>query len=446
MAARTISDITHKIFDNTLTNYIVSNSLKKILIMDLGLGLVRYDTQLSIKNNSLIRDNPSLMINIYVIAAKNGLKISSGTSHLIKEHLYLIDEDYVKRYGMLFLKAISDFPNSFKITDGMLKDGVLERFIPEFRDIYCKAQFNTYHHYTVDEHTLMALKYIDELSMVFTPKYESYQKILTEIKRKDLLALAILLHDIGKGQGKNHSVLGGKMAKVIGNRFGMKLDDIDTVVNLVEHHLLMAHTSQRRDIHDFDVIKRFISYINNKDELKMLYLLTYADIRATGGNNFTEWKNSLLTELYKNAIGAMESEDLVKEFASIVISKKAKLLERAGDNTLIANMINSLDDEYIYTNKIKHIIRHLEMALRLSQEKSEVIYGEIRNDLNCYEVTICTYDSIGLLKKLSGVFASFNFNILGAQIYTLNRAIAIDKIQIVKENETLEDIHRFSLS
>jgi len=310
------------------------------------------------------------MINIYVIAAKNGLKISSGTSHLIKEHLYLIDEDYVKRYGMLFLKAISDFPNSFKITDGMLKDGVLERFIPEFRDIYCKAQFNTYHHYTVDEHTLMALKYIDELSMVFTPKYESYQKVLTEIKRKDLLALAILLHDIGKGQGKNHSVLGGKMAKVIGNRFGMKLDDIDTVVNLVEHHLLMAHTSQRRDIHDFDVIKRFISYINNKDELKMLYLLTYADIRATGGNNFTEWKNSLLTELYKNAIGAMESEDLVKEFASIVISKKAKLLERAGDNTLIANMINSLDDEYIYTNKIKHIIRHLEMALRLSQEKA----------------------------------------------------------------------------
>ncbi|MCA1928163.1 MAG: [protein-PII] uridylyltransferase [Calditerrivibrio sp.] len=439
-AARIISDITHKVFDNTLTNYIVSNSLKKILIEELGFGLVKYENLLSVKNTNLIAENPSLIITIYVIAAKNGLKISSGTSQLIKDNLYLIDENYLKKYGNVFVKAISDFPNSFKVISNMLKDGVLLRFIPEFSDIYCKAQFNTYHHYTVDEHTLIALKYIDELATIFTTRYANYQKVFGEIERKDLLALAVLLHDIGKGQGKNHSEVGAKMSRIIGNRLGMKLDDIDTIANLVEHHLLMAHISQRRDIHDFDIIKHFTSFLNNVEELKMLYILTYADSRATGGNVFNEWKNTLLTELYHNSLRAMESEDLLKEFTKIVETKRAKLLDRVGGNVLLMNIIQSLDDEYIFSNKVTHIFRHMEMATKLNEENKQIIHGEIRKDLNCYEITICTYDSIGLLKKVSGVFASFNLNILGAQIYTLNRSIAIDKIQLVKDNESLEHI------
>lgn len=441
-SARIISDTTHKVFDNTLTNYIVKNNLKRIVIEDLGFGLVKYENQISVKDANIFIDQPSLFITTYIISAKTSLKISSGTSQLIKEHLYLIDENYLKKYGYLFLKAISDFPNSFKITNNMLKDGVLERFIPEFSDIYCKAQFNTYHHYTVDEHTLLALKHIDELAMTFNNRFSSYQEVFKKVERKDLLALSILLHDIGKGQGKNHSEVGAKMSKVICGRFGLRFDDIDTVANLVKHHLLMSHISQRRDIHDIDIIKHFISFINSKDELRILYLLTYADLKATGGNNFTDWKSSLLTELYENALRAFESEDLVKEFATIVETKKRKLIDRAGNNILILNMIQALDDDYIFTNKVKHIIRHLEMAIQLNEQHRNITYGEIRNDLNCYEITICTYDSIGLLKKLAWVLASFNLNILGAQIYTLNRTIAIDKIQIIKENETLDDIHQ----
>lgn len=439
-AVRVISDITHKVFEKVFNNYVINNNLKKIHMEDLGFGLVKYENLLTVKRNDIFEEYPSLLVNIFTIAAKNGLRISDGTSQLIKENIYLIDEHYLKKYGYQFLKAISDFPNSFKVANLMLKDGVLTRFIPEFADIYCKAQFNTYHHYTVDEHTLLALKYIDELSNIFTNKYADYQKVLSEIKRKDLLAMAVLLHDIGKGQGKNHSEVGAKMARIICGRLGFKLDDIDTIANLVEHHLLMAHISQRRDIHDFDVIKHFVSFINSVEELKMLYILTYADSRATGGNNFNEWKKGLLTELYQNALRYMESEDMLKEFASIVASKRGRLKDRVGSNVLMLNMIDSLDDEYIFSNKINHIIRHLDMAIRLNEDNRKIIYGEIRDDLNCYEITICTFDSIGLLKKVSGVLASFNINILGAQIYTLNRTIAIDKIQVNMNNESLEYI------
>jgi len=440
-SARIISDVTNKVFEKVFHNFILSSNLKKIHIQDLGFGLVKYENTLTVKSNDIFINHPTMLINIYTIAAKNGLKISESTSQLIKDYLYLIDENYLKKNGYLFLKAVSIFPYSFKVTSSMLKDGVLTRFIPEFSDIYCKAQFNTYHHYTVDEHTLLALKYIDELAMVFTNRYGHYQKVFTDIQGKDLLAMAVLLHDIGKGQGKNHSEVGAKMSKNICARLGMKLDDIDTISNLVEHHLLMAHTSQRRDIHDFDVIKHFVSFINNVEELRMLYILTYADSRATGGNNFNDWKKVLLTELYQNALRYIESEDMIKEFASIVAAKRSRIKDRVGSNVLMLNMVDSLDDEYIFSNKINHIIRHLDMTIRLNEENRKIIYGEIRDDLNCYEITICTFDSIGLLKKVSGVLASFNINILGAQIYTLNRTIAIDKIQVNMNEESLEYIN-----
>ncbi|MCX8084888.1 MAG: [protein-PII] uridylyltransferase [Calditerrivibrio sp.] len=440
-SVRAISDITHKVFEKIFNNYVISNNIKKVHMEELGFGLVKYENMITIKDKEIFIKYPTLFIHLYTIAAKNGLRISDATSQLIKEHLYLIDEQYLKKHGYLFLKAISDFPNSFKVTSNMLRDGVLERFIPEFSDIYCKAQFNTYHHYTVDEHTLLALKYLDELSEIFTNRYSIFQKVFAEIEKKELLSLAVLLHDIGKGQGKNHSQVGAKMSKIVCSRLDLKLDDIDTVANLVEHHLLMAHISQRRDIHDFNVIKHFISFINNIEELKMLFVLTYADSRATGGNNFNEWKKSLLFELYENALRYLESEDMKKEFASIVSSKRERLKERVGANVLMLNMIDSLDDEYIFSNKIKHIVRHLDMAIKLNDNNRKIIHGEIRDDLNCYEITICTFDSIGLLKKVSGVLASFNINILGAQIYTLNRTIAIDKIQVNMSNEGLDYIH-----
>lgn len=439
-SARTISDITHKVFEKVFTNYTINNNMKKIYMEDLGFGLVKYENTLTVRDSRIFEKYPLLLINIYTIAAKNGLKISDGTSQLIRENLFLIDENYLRKNGYFFLKAISYFPYSFKVANSMLKDGVLTRFIPEFEDIYCKAQFNTYHHYTVDEHTLLALKFIDDLANIFTSKYADYQKVFTEIERKDLLAMSMLLHDIGKGQGKNHSEVGAKMSRIISGRLGFKLDDIDTIANLVEHHLLMAHISQRRDINDLDVIKHFISFINSEEELKMLYILTYADSRATGGNNFNDWKKSLLTDLYHNALRYMQSEDMLKEFVSIVSNKKAKLKDRVGSNVLMLNMIDSLDDDYIFSNKINHIVRHLDMAIKLNDDNRKIIYGEIREDLNCFEITICTFDSIGLLKKVSGVLASFNINILGAQIYTLNRMIAIDKIQVNMNNESVEFI------
>jgi [protein-PII] uridylyltransferase len=250
-----------------------------------------------------------------------------------------------------------------------------------------------------------------------------------------LLGLAIILHDIGKGQGKNHSEIGARMAVNICRRIGLNLDETDTIVALVRHHLLMSHISQRRDLHDIDIINHFINYFDDPEDIKLLYLLTYADTNAVGGQVFNEWKNMLLTELYEKAIGALSAENLTREFKKIVERKRIKITERYDDKDFVAYALESMDDEYVYSNKLKHIYRHLGMIQKLSAVNNVIIFSEKRDDLKCVEFTICTYDFIGLLRKLAGVFSLYEFNILGAQINTFSNNIAIDTIQVSNEKE-----------
>ncbi|KAA0258677.1 [protein-PII] uridylyltransferase [Deferribacter autotrophicus] len=437
--ARNIHRVTKKVIEKALNEIVFAKTHKKVTFRKLGYNLIQYNNLITTDDREIFTKYPELMINVFYISALKNLKLSDKLVEVIKANLHLIDETYLKKYGTLFIKRISTFPYSSKIVKNMLYTGVLQKFIPEFNDIVCRVQYDLYHHYTVDEHTILALKFIDDLITSNHPFKSNYLEAFRKLKRKDLLALSILLHDIGKGQGHNHSLVGAKMSQTICQRLGLHQDDIDTVSNMVEHHLLMSHISQRRDLHDIEVIEYFISFLNNEDELHLLYLLTYADMNAVGGELFNEWKSTLLTELYLKSVTAMEKENLISEFNKIVDIKRRKLYERITDN-ILKSMINKLDSEYIFTYKVKHIIRHLQMIKRLTPDTKVIISHNIREDLNCLEFSICTYDFLGLLKKLSGVFAYFGLNILGAQIFTFNNNIVMDTIQVSSSKEPLNFI------
>lgn len=437
--ARNISQITKKVINKGLQEIVYNKTHKKATIRKLGYGLIQYNNYLTAEHPDIFVKNNELLINVFYIAAARSLKLSDKLINIIRNNLYLIDENYLKKYGKLFLKVISSFPYSYKITKNMLNTGVLESIIPEFKEIICRVQYDLYHHYTVDEHTILALKFIDDLITSANPRNKNYIDAYKRLKRKDLLALSILLHDIGKGQGFNHSVVGAKMSQTICKRLGMHPDDIDTVSNMVEQHLLMSHIAQRRDLHDIEVIEYFTNYLNNEDELHLLYLLTYADMNAVGGDLFNEWKSSLLTELYLKSKAALEKESIINEYNKIVELKRKKLFERISDD-IIRGFIDKLDSEYIFTYKVKHIIRHLNMIKRLNPDVKVLTDFYVREDLNCLEFNICTYDFLGLLKKLSGVFAYYGLNILGAQIFTFDNNIVIDTIQIVSPNDSANNL------
>ncbi len=436
-SARRITEITNKVINKTMTELILKKTQKGFKIVNLGNGFYQYGNQLTVRKDAF--DNkPENILRVFEISAIKGLKLSESTLEIIYENLYQLTPDFIKKTGYKFIKLIGSFPNSSKIVTKMLIARVLTKYIPEFADIICKYQFDFYHHYTVDEHTILALKFIDNLKLPQPPQFQSYQDVLKKIERKDLLALSILLHDIGKGQGKNHSVVGAKMSKIICKRLGLKMDDIDTVSNLVEHHLLMSHISQRRDLHDVDVINHFTGFLNSAEELRLLYLLTYCDMSAVGGKIFNQWRNSLLTELYEKSEIAFEKDDLTVEFNKVVARKKQKLSDRVKDNPEIKQLTEFLDDEYIFSNKVSHIIRHLNMVTRISDENDIIMESDVKEKFNCLEFTICTYDQVGLLKKLSGAFAALGLNILGAQINTLRNGIAIDILQVQSPDDNLE--------
>jgi [protein-PII] uridylyltransferase len=235
-SARRITEITNKVINKTMTELILKKTQRGFKIVNLGNGFYQYGNQLTVRKDAF-KDKPENILRVFEISAYKGLKLSENTLEIIYENLYQLTPGFIKKTGYKFIKLLGSFPHSSKIVSKMLIARVLTKYIPEFADIICKYQFDFYHHYTVDEHTILALKFIDDLKLPQPPQFQSYQDVLRKIKRKDLLALAILLHDIGKGQGKNHSVVGAKMSRIICKRLGLKMDDIDTVANLVEHHL-----------------------------------------------------------------------------------------------------------------------------------------------------------------------------------------------------------------
>ncbi|MGE4267361.1 MAG: [protein-PII] uridylyltransferase [Deferribacterales bacterium] len=428
--AKSTSEITQKVINRTLAELSHKWFQKKVFSLRLSDGFVQYANTLTVESKNIFDENPRKLISVFTYAANKGLKLADSTIDLIKERTYLIDSEFTQKYGSVFLKAISSFPESSRIVSNMAKCGVLQAIIPEFEYIICRAQFDYYHHYTVDEHTYLALSYLDKLTGTLPPHLERYQEAFNRLKRKDLLALALLLHDIGKGQGKNHSIVGAQMARSICKFLGMGLEDTDTVCSMVEHHLLMSHIAQRRDLHSIDVINHFISYVNNQQELDILFLLTYADMNAVGGAAFNEWKNSLLKELHEKAEQALNNEDLVKEYNAVVKLRREKLEERCKLTPEIYEASKTLDEEFIYANKAGQIISYLSMALKINENNRIIVEVDTREELDTMQILVCTYDHVGLLRKICGALASLGYNIKWAQIYTMNNDITIDNILV----------------
>ncbi|PLX66820.1 MAG: [protein-PII] uridylyltransferase [Denitrovibrio sp.] len=427
--AKQTAEITQKVINRTMLKLAARKLIKKTYISKLSDGYMQYANTLTVSSKDIFKDNPKKLITVFSFAANKGLKLSDSICELIRDNLYLIDSAFIKEYGTLFTKTISSYPNSFRIVSNMYKCRVLQTIIPEFEGLECRPQFDYYHHYTVDEHTILALDYIDKIAGSVPPSLNEYQKAMQDMERKDLLSLSILLHDIGKGQGKNHSIVGAKMSKKICSRLGLSMDDNDTICSMVEQHLLMSHIAQRRDLHDIDVIEHFTSFLNSVEELRILFLLTYADMNAVGGATFNEWKNNLLKELFNKSEKAINNESVQEEFDIVLKRRRKKLEERCKNMPEIFEQSKTLDDEYVYSTKAVHIIRYLQLASEVEGDNI-IVELDIRDDMHTIEVIVCTKDRVGLLSRICGALTSLSYNIKWAKIFTLENDITIDNILI----------------
>lgn len=392
--------------------------------------------ELGCGDDNIFKQNPALIMKAFELAQKHNVKLNLKLKALIREDLKLIN-DKVRRSKQMtesFMNILRHPKGVGKVLRKMHHLHVLNAFIPEFKNIFCKVQFDLYHIYTVDIHSLFA---VEEIGKLWGGEYAEAYPLLTDvannIEKRELLLLAILFHDIGKGSGSDHSSRGASMIPTIARRLGLNREDSHRLQFLVQHHLKMAHISQRRDMHDMKMITQFAELMGMSENLRMLYLLTFADLKAVGPDVWSEWKGQLLQELYEKTYDVLEKKDFFQEIRSEKArNRKRKIREAlAGEypESQINRAINSLNTRYLMSYRSKQIIPHLRLALGRGKQPLAMQVEQVP-DAGYTELTLATIDSPGLFSTITGVMAGHSINILGAQIHTRKTGAVLDVLQV----------------
>ncbi|TKB56429.1 MAG: [protein-PII] uridylyltransferase [Nitrospira sp.] len=382
-----------------------------------------------------VLDSPELLLRLFEMAGSRRLKIEADLVDEIHSHMDSVSSEAFRtpEASRVFLKILAAGPGAVASTlVAMHRAHLLEKLIPVFATLRGLMQFNQYHKYTVDEHTLLAVAKAEALAMEPGTMGEVYQ----EIKRKDLLHLAILLHDLGKGRKEDHCEVGKAIAEETSARLGFDLQETRTLMFLVHRHLLMSHTAFRRDPYDENVLVPFAQEVVTPEVLRMLLILTAADIAAVGPGVLTKWKESLLIELYQRTLRTITGEqddkmagpnslkrltrEVAQEFKTLVV----------GGLDWIESQLDRFPLRYLHGTQPKRIAAHLETIARL-QTGDVLVEGIFNEELGTCEFTVITHDTLtpGIFSKTAGVMAAQGLEIFDAQIITRNDGVVVNTFQ-----------------
>lgn len=395
-----------------------------------------HGNELRVEQDDLFEAKPELMMRAFRISQEQGVRVSIQVKTLIRENLHRIN-DRVRRLRVMAddFMAILRYPHRVVDTlNTMHHLRFLNHFIPEFGRLYCKVQHDAYHIYTVDFHSLFTLEELVKMGQgEYDKSFELLSKVANDIEKRELLLLAALLHDIGKGQGKDHCNKGADMIPTIARRLGLNKEDTGRLEFLVRNHLQMAHISQRRDLHDDALIVQFAQQMGMSENLRMLFLLTVADIKAVGPDVWTAWKGLLLQELYEKAYDVLERGDFYMESRSERIRNRKRrvveLLKGEYSERAVKERLNLMSMRYMFAQRSANIADHIRLIMD-RRDATLAFKATNEKDANYTELTIVTLDVAGLFTMITGVMTAFNINILGAQIYTHNDGLAFDVLQV----------------
>jgi [protein-PII] uridylyltransferase len=383
-----------------------------------------------------LRHNKSLLFRVFFHAAKTGSPIHYRTRRLIKSHLQLIDDRArrSRRLAKLFLDILAGNHNMLSVLEAMLETGLLSAYMPEIDRVRSLAQHDIYHMYTVDIHLLHTVSELQKLS-------EELPHIFQEVRQPSILYLAALLHDIGKGGGRDHAGKGAALVADIADRLGLAPSEKDVLVFLVREHLFLPHTALRRDLEDDELLRRCAETIGDPELLAMLYLLSVADARATGPSAWNDWKGALMLEFYLRVAQLLdatgqEGPDRKQAVAWIRGKIATQLPEQDSD-------LDVLPDDYLLSFKQEEIVKQINFR-RLLPERKVLVFPEERED--CWSLLIMTTDSPGLLARICGVLALHNMKILAAQIFTWADGTVVDVFSVastIDEKYGLQDWQSF---
>ncbi|MBI4690807.1 MAG: [protein-PII] uridylyltransferase [Nitrospirae bacterium] len=382
----------------------------------------------------IFRGTPDRIIEAFYVYSKTGKGFSPGLREDIRRNLILIGKKVrSSQRAISFFYEILRGMRVYETLKEMHETGVLGRFIPEFGALRSLVVYDPYHRYTVDEHTLLAVKHLELLTVTRYKKLERLSEIMRSVKEKEILFLSLLFHDIGKAagnprteimRGKYHEEEGYKRLKNIVERFNMAVEQRLRIEFLVWNHILMSALALKRETEDPDIIAQFAEAAGDEEGLKSLYLMTYADMSAVNPAFWTEWKAYLLGDLYERTLNYLRG---TRE--NIEIYMKNILSSYTGtDKKGLGAFLDEMPERYLLSTPVERIYEDYKLACSVMDNNFSVSINEKPDSTT--EITIGAWDKPGLFSRIVGFLSSKWMNILRARLYTGKKGLVIDKIQI----------------
>ena len=376
--------------------------------------------------------DPVRLLEIFTLADRERMEIHPETMRQINRDAKLVDglrKD--PKANALFMELLTSRHDPETVLRWLNEAGVFGRFVPEFGRVNAQMQFDMYHHYTVDEHTIRAIGLLAAIERGdLRADHPLASEIVGKVQSRRALYVSVLLHDIAKGRGGDHSVLGAEIALRLCPRLGLDDDETELVAWLVRQHLLMSATAFKRDLADWKTISDFVAVVASLERLRLLMLLTVVDIRAVGPGVWNSWKRQLLTELYNAAEERLRLGHAERGRAERVAAKQKAVAERLGEQaSLVTRYGKQFGDAYWIAEPEDVIAMNL---AQLADAKGAPLTVTTTYDAErgATLVMVLAADHPGLFYRIAGGIHLAGGNIIDARIHTARNGMAVDNFLV----------------
>jgi [protein-PII] uridylyltransferase len=402
--------------------------------------------RITVVDENVFKHDPVNLIRIFYLAQKYNLAFHPDALHMVTRSLKLIDQSLRENSeaNRLFLEIMTSKNDAETVLRRMNEAGVLGRFVPAFGRIVAMMQFNMYHHYTVDEHLLRCIGALSDIEAGRSEDTAFANELMRTIqpRHRELLYVTLFLHDIAKGRVEDHSIAGARIARAFCPRLGFSPAETETVAWLIEVHLLMSTLAQSRDLSDRVTIENFSAVMQSVERMKLLAILTAADIKAVGPGVWNSWKAQLIRALYYETepvlTGGFSEVNRAQRVAHAQAELRAELTDwtAAEADAYVALHYPAYWLKADLPRKLAHasFVRSAERA-----GKSLTTTVAFPKDRGVTELTVLAPDHPWLLSTIAGACAVAGANIVDAQIYTTTDGRALDTISVSREFERDED-------
>lgn len=412
----------------------VPGERKPLAILPIGLRSNETTVALLHENEEFLDRHPHLAVDIFTVAGACGLKLTEDSASAVEQWAARSDGSFPETPGVRgsFHELINMRSGVSPAIRLMHEHDVLTRLIPEFGGIAWHYQYDFYHAFTTDEHSVRVVENLDDMAAGRFSPFPELHGIMEDVTAKGALFLAGILHDIGKAEGGSHSTHGERLATRALRRLDFDDRTVDLVRFLIREHLLMSHTSQRRDMDDPDTIRDFVERVKSTGRLRMLTALTFADLAALSSGALTDWKKSLLWGLYTRAFllierGCERSGCFLDADTDRVVRRLGKSIP---EETVRAHLAG-LPDQYLRVTPPPQIREHL---LGIERMGSRGVWVSFRHRKGLTYLTVICRDYPHALSDICGTITASDISIVAAQVFTRSDGAVIDTFIVVSGN------------